>query len=198
VAAPAVRGGARPGKMGLKIGMWMFLVSDGVGFGAMLLAYGVLRVRAASWPRAGDRLSIPLTAVMTFVLLASSLTVVLATAAARAGRRAAWAAWLAASVVGGALFLGGQALEYHRLATGSPPLGLTTDTFASTFFVVTGFHGLHVLAGIVCLVVALVRGLRATGGTADADALEVVSLFWHFVDLAWVPIFTFVYLLPAR
>jgi heme/copper-type cytochrome/quinol oxidase subunit 3 len=191
---PAVLGGARPGK----IGMWIFLVTDGMGFGAMLIAYGVLRARAAAWPPASARLSMPLVAAMTFVLLASSLAALLSVAAARQGQRGASLGWLAATIACGAAFLGGQALEYHHLVTGTPAMGLTTDLFASTFYAVTGYHGLHVLAGVVYLAILLARGLRATGGVADPDTLEVAALFWHFVDLAWVPIFTFVYLFPAR
>ena len=191
LAEPASFGAASGGK----IGMWIFLVTDGMGFGGMLLAYGVLRARAASWPEAGHRLAIPLAAAMTLALLTSSLTVLLALAASRAGRRAASAAWLAITFACGAAFLAGQAGEYHHLLTGTPAMGLTTDIFASTFYAITGYHGLHVLAGVIVLGALLVRSARAPLG---ANVIEVAALFWHFVDLAWVPIFTFVYLLPAR
>jgi len=185
-------GGAGAGK----IGMWVFLVTDGMGFGAMLIAYGVLRTRAATWPDPAARLAIPLAAAMTLALLASSLTVLLALASAREGRRGATGAWLGVTVALGALFLAAQALEYRHLLTGAPALGLTSDTFASTFYVITGYHGLHVLAGVVYLGTLLLRGGR--GRSREAGTLEVAALYWHFVDLAWVPIFTFVYLLPAR
>jgi heme/copper-type cytochrome/quinol oxidase subunit 3 len=204
---PALFGAAGGGK----IGMWVFLVSDGMGFGGMLAVYGVLRARAAEWPDAGQRLSIPLAAGMTLALLTSSLGVLLALAAARARRRAAATGWLGVTVGGGLLFLGGQALEYRHLLTGAPAMGLTSDTFASVFYTVTAYHGLHVLAGVIYLGVLLVRNAGAApsaeapapgdaraGANPIANGLEIAALFWHFVDLAWVPIFTFVYLLPVR
>jgi heme/copper-type cytochrome/quinol oxidase subunit 3 len=191
VAEPAVFGGASGGK----IGMWIFLVTDGMGFGAMLMAYGVLRARADRWPDPGRWLNLPLAAAMTLALLTSSLTVLLALAAARAERRWAAAGWLAVTVACGLAFLGGQGYEYHHLLSDSPRVGLGADLFGSTFYLVTGFHGLHVLAGVIYLGLLAFRSARKPLGSR---LLEVAALFWHFVDLAWVPIFTFVYLLPAR
>jgi len=129
---------------------------------------------------------------MTFALLTSSLTMSLAVAAARAGRARARVAFLAATLALGLGFLGGQALEYRRLLTGAHPLGLADGAFASTFYALTGFHGAHVLAGVVFL------GALLVGRVTAPRVLEVAALFWHFVDLAWVPIFSFVYLLPTR
>src|SRR4051812_14193482 len=154
VSAPEVTSSGR-------VGMWMFLGTDAMGFGAMLLAYGVLRVHADAWPDARDRLDIGQTAGMTFALLASSLTMTMAVLAARDGRGRARAAWLAATVALGAAFLGGQAAEYARLLSGPRRMGLTTDAFASTFYALTGFHGAHVLAGVILLGALL--GRRATG-----------------------------------
>jgi len=183
-----------------KIGMWIFLVTDGMGFGGLLIADGVLRVRAAAWPDPASRLAIPLAAAMTMVLLTSSLTVLLALAAARQGRPRAATGWLAATVGCGAAFLVAQGFEYAHLGGGAAALGLSDGAFASTFYVITGYHGLHVLAGIVYLGTLLVAGgLGARDGQPrDERTLEIAALYWHFVDLAWVPIFTFVYLLPAR
>jgi cytochrome c oxidase subunit 3 len=191
---PAVFGGATGGK----IGMWVFLVTDGMGFGAMLAAYAVLRARAAAWPDPYERLAIPLAGGMTLLLIASSLTVLLALASARAGKRGGAAGWLAVTVACGLAFLGGQAYEYHHLLTAASRMGLTTNAFASTFYVVTGFHGAHVLAGVIYLAVLFGRQLGRRKGAVDPNVIQVAALFWHFVDLAWVPIFTFVYLLPAR
>jgi cytochrome c oxidase subunit 3 len=201
-AEPAVLGGARGGK----IGMWVFLVTDGMGFGALLAAYAVLRARAAVWPEPSSRLSIPLAAAMTLALLTSSTTVMLALGAARAERRAAARAWLAVTIACGLAFLGGQAYEYHHLLTGPSRMGFSTDLFGSTFYALTGYHGLHVLAGVSYLGALLARGARTRNartrgsrtGPLAPEVLEVAALFWHFVDLAWVPIFTFVYLLPPR
>jgi cytochrome c oxidase subunit 3 len=178
-----------------KVGMWIFLATDAMGFGGMWIAYGVLRARAISWPDPAQRLAIPLAAAMTLVLLTSSFTVLLALAAARVGRAAAARGWLALSALCGAGFLAGQALEYHHLLNGTPRMDLTSDLFASTFYAITGFHGLHVVVGAALLIGLAARGRRAP---LRPSTIEVAALFWHFVDAAWVPIFTFVYLLPAR
>jgi heme/copper-type cytochrome/quinol oxidase subunit 3 len=178
-----------------KIGMWIFLASDAMGFGGMWAAYGVLRARALTWPDPAERLAVPLAAAMTLALLTSSLTVSLAVAAARVGRASAARGWLALSVLCGLGFLAGQAVEYRHLLLGTPRMGLTTDVYASTFYAITGFHGLHVLAGLLILIGVSARGRRAP---LWPSTLEVAALFWHFVDFAWVPIFTFLYLVPAR
>jgi heme/copper-type cytochrome/quinol oxidase subunit 3 len=187
--APAPRAGAG------RIGIWIFLVTDAMGFGALLLAYGVLRTRSAGWPDPMERFMIPVAAAMTLVLLTSSLAVLLALAAADQGRRGAARGWLAATMLCGLGFLAGQAFEYQHLLQGTSPMGLTSGLFASLFYVITGFHGLHVLAGLLVLgVVAIGRGV----GPAWSRRVEVAALFWHFVDVAWVAIFTFVYLLPVH
>ncbi len=187
--APVDRVGAGP------IGMWIFLVTDGMGFGALLLAYGVLRTRAVGWPDPMERFLIPVAAAMTLVLLTSSMAVLLALSAADEGRGRAARGWLAATIVCGLGFLAGQAFEYHQLMHDGVPMGLTSGLFASLFYVITGFHGLHVAAGLLVLgSVMLGRG----AGPAWASRVEVAALFWHFVDVIWVVIFTFIYLLPVR
>ena len=164
-------------------GMWTFLATDAMGFAGLLIAYGILRVRADVWPDARSRLALAPAAAMTFALLLSSLTMTLAT---RAPTLKARRGWLIATLALGAAFLAGAAIEYGHL-----PMGLTSDLFASTFYVITGFHGLHVLAGVI----AVGFMLRAKHG---AQAVETMALYWHFVDAAWMPIFSFVYLWPAR
>lgn len=171
-------------------GMWTFLATDAMGFGGLLIAYGVLRVRAGvdSWPDPRARLALAPAAAMTFALLLSSLTMTLATRAPTVGRRRGW---VLATLALGVAFLGGGAFEYAHLLGGAPAMGLTADLFASTFYVVTGFHALHVLAGVV----AVSFMLRAK---IDAQVLETTALYWHFVDAAWMPIFSIIYLWPAR
>jgi heme/copper-type cytochrome/quinol oxidase subunit 3 len=174
-----------------KVGMWTFLATDAMGFGSLLMAYAILRVHADQWPDAQERLAVMAAALMTAALVTSSFTVTLALRAARAGRDGARLTWLAVTIVLGLAFLGGQALEYQHLVAGPHRMGLGADVFASTFYAVTGYHGLHVLAGVIMLVAMLMaRGPRLR-------TLEVVAIFWHFVDLAWIPIFSFVYLLPV-
>jgi heme/copper-type cytochrome/quinol oxidase subunit 3 len=171
-------------------GMWTFLATDAMGFAGLLVAYGVLRVRAAvdAWPDPRGRLALEPAAAMTVALLASSLTMTLAT---RAPALRARRGWLVATFALGLAFLAGTAIEYRHLLAGATPMGLTVDLFASTFYVITGFHALHVLAGLV----GMGFMLRAS---VDRQATETFGLYWHFVDAMWMPIFSLVYLWPTR
>ena len=180
-------GSSAPVRVGVA-GMWTFLATDAMGFGGLFIAYAMLRVRAESWPDPRARLALAPVAAMTLALLTSSLTMTLAV---RAGRGRARAGWLGATLAFGLVFLAGELLEYRHLWTAAMPTRIGGDLFASTFYALTGYHGLHVLAGVVCLSVV---SLRRSG----QRTLEVVALYWHFVDLAWMPIFTFLYLLPTR
>ena len=182
VAAPAASSGVG------NAGMWIFLATDAMGFGGLFIAYGVLRARAATWPDARAHLALAPAAVMTFALLVSAFT---AAQAARAARPGARRGWLVATAILGLAFLAGEVAEYRRLAAGADPVRLGPDLFGATFYALTGYHGLHVLAGLLVLV-----GLLVAPRTR-ARHLEVAAIFWHFVDLAWIPIFTFVYLLPT-
>ncbi len=173
-----------------KIGMWTFLATDAMGFAGLLIATAVLRVHSDDWPDAHERLDLLQAALMTAALVTSSFTMTLAARAARAGRDTARTAWLIATLALGGAFLGGQAAEYRHLVEGASPMGLRADTFAGTFYVITGYHGLHVVVGLLVLVTLLVAG------RGRARAIEVAAIFWHFVDLAWIPIFSFVYLMP--
>lgn len=176
-------GAAPPGR----IGMAIFLGSDAMGFGGLLLAYAVLRAQAATWPEPTLRFDRTLAIVLTALLLASSATMTAAVAAVRAGRPAA-RRWSLATAGLGAAFLAGQAVEFSALA-GAHHLGLTADHAASIFYVVTGFHGLHVAVGVAILLGVARRPAR--------EPLEVASLYWQFVDLVWIVIFTVIYLLPV-
>ena len=180
-------GSPAPARVGTA-GIWTFLATDAMGFDGLFIAYAMLRVRAETWPDPRARLVLAPVAAMTFALLTSSLTLTLAV---RAGRGRARAGWLLATLALGLAFLVGELLEYRHLWTAVAPTRLGTDLFASTFYALTGYHGLHVLAGVVCLSFVSL-------GRAGQRTLEVVALYWHFVDLAWMPIFTFLYLLPTR
>jgi cytochrome c oxidase subunit 3 len=169
-------------------GMWTFLATDAMGFAGLFIAYGVLRVRADVWPDPRTRIALAPAAAMTFALLASSLTMTLATRAASARVRQAW---LDATLALGVAFLAGAAFEYHHLLGGGAPMGLTTDLFASTFYLLTGFHALHVIAGVI----GIGFMFRAKAG---AQSVETMALYWHFVDAMWMPIFSIIYLWPAR
>jgi cytochrome c oxidase subunit 3 len=169
-------------------GMWTFLATDAMGFAGLLIAYGILRVRADVWPDPRSRLALAPAAAMTFALLLSSLTMTLATRAPSLGARRGW---IIATLALGAAFLAGGAIEYGHLLSAASPMGLTSDLFASTFYVITGFHGLHVLAGVIAL------GFMSRA-KHRAQAVETMALYWHFVDAAWMPIFSFIYLWPVR
>ena len=181
-----------------KVGMWVFLLSDAFSFGGLLLAYGILRGgTSGAWIHPGEpRLGINFTAGLTFLLICSSVTMVLAVAASAEGDRKATVRWLGLTALGGALFLCGQMQEYFGLFHGE---GLVKEglvfghsAYASTFYIVTSFHGLHVLTGTLYILITLVR---TQAGKADANDVEVLGLFWHFVDLVWILVFTFIYLL---
>jgi len=184
VAAPATHRSPRVGVAG----MWTFLATDAMGFAGLFFAYGVLRVRADAWPDPRAHLDLGLAAAMTFALLASAFTM---TRAARATAARARVGWLLATAGLGAAFLWGEVAEYRRLWTAADPVRIGGGAYGSTFYALTGYHGLHVVAGIVCLVAVALRGGRPR-------TVEVVALYWHFVDLAWMVLFTFLYLMPTR
>ncbi len=188
-------GGASHGK----IGMWMYLMTDAMTFAGFLLGYALLRARIDSWPRPSDILGIELSTIMTTILIISSVTLVIAQAKGEDKDRKGLIKYLGITIFGGVIFLGMQAYEYTHLAhafgmslanfTGGPP------QFASTFFVITGFHGLHVLAGVIYLTVILGRALAGKYDNGNVNEVEIAGLFWHFVDLVWILVFTFMYLI---
>jgi cytochrome c oxidase subunit 3/cytochrome o ubiquinol oxidase subunit 3 len=194
-----------PTSMGIdhrKLAMWIFLASDCMFFGALIATYLIYRGRAeqlflagqGSGPLPHEILDIPYTSVSAFVLLMSSMTMVLALAAVQKGNARNTRVWLAATSLLGSIFVGGQFYEFTEFH--HEGLGLTTNMFGSTFFTLTGFHGAHVTIGIFMLLSLLVVSLR--GGVTQRDAInvEIVGLYWHFVDIVWIIIFTLVYLIP--
>ena len=184
-----------------KLGMWIFLLSDAFSFGGLLLAYGILRGGSTVWRHPGEpSLGINFTAGLTFLLICSSVTMVLAHAAAVEGKRNETVKFLALTILGGVLFLFGQYQEYFGIVGhGLTHEGLNfgKSHYATTFYITTSFHGLHVTTGVLYLTVILVRTLmgKYDGGGNNANHIEIVGLFWHFVDLVWILVFTFIYLL---
>lgn len=184
----------------LKVGMWIFLLSDAFSFAGLLLAYGILRAAAPNWVQPGEpEFGINFTAGLTFLLICSSVTMVMAVAACQAGKRGKTLAFLGLTILGGALFLCGQYQEYFGInGPGLIEEGLRFGQShrATTFFVITSFHGLHVLTGVIILSIMFVRTARGRYDNGNHDAIEATGLFWHFVDLVWILVFTFVYLIP--
>jgi cytochrome c oxidase subunit III len=185
-------GAATPGK----IGMWIFLVSDAFAFGGLLIAEGILYAGHSPWRQPGEpALGIAFTAALTFVLVCTSLTNVLAWAAAADGRRQQAALLLGLTALGGVVFLVGQYHEWFGVR-GLVREGLVfgQSARASIFFVITGFHGAHVLAGVVYILAITVGYLRAR---VTERQIELLGLYWCFVDFVWVFVFSFVYLVPS-
>lgn len=184
-----------------KLGMWLFLISDTMSFGALLAAYGAVRAGAAEWAPPADMLDINLTAGMTFLLICSSVTMVKALEAIQNGNQSRMCTFLGLTILGGLIFLGLQAYEWthlitHGLTFTTLPHGMSGSTlFGPTFYIITGFHGAHVTGGVIYLTVILIQGLRGTYTAAYNHKVEILGLYWHFVDLIWIMVFTFIYLL---
>jgi cytochrome c oxidase subunit 3 len=189
-------GGRSPFNVGWpKLMMWLFLVQDTLTFAGLLTAYGYARLSMGRWPVQGEIFNIWLVGAMTFDLICSSATMAIAVAAANRGDWARAIRFLLYTVIGGLLFLGAQAYEWnHFIGEGarlfSNPWGI--PLFSAAFFIITGFHGGHVTAGVVYL---LITARRAATRSIQAESVEIAGLYWHFVDLVWVFIFTLLYLL---
>jgi cytochrome c oxidase subunit 3 len=211
-----------------KMMMWFFLLSDAFTFSSLLISYGALRFSAAAWPDASLVFqSVPgliehgaplvFVGIMTFILILSSVTMVLAVEAGHRNARKEVIGWMIATVIGGFMFLGCQALEWNHLHSegfwwSSIPnpetlkeffrngvsyhdQALSAHQFANLFFTITGFHGFHVFTGVVINIIITVNVLLGTYEKRGSYLMiEKVGLYWHFVDLVWVFVFTFFYL----
>jgi len=192
-------GGAQPYAVpSKKLGMWLFIVSDAITFSAVIFSYGYLRLAATAWPRPFEGPSITNATIMTFVLLSSSVAMVLAVRASSMGKVAAAVGWLVATALGGVIF---DVLHIHEwlglIAEGVRPFHNPwgTPMFGAAFFSMTGLHMLHVTIGVVYLLIIAVGFGRRKFSAVD---VEVSGLYWHFVDLVWMFIFPLVYLLSAK
>ena len=177
-----------------KLAMWGFLGSECLLFGGLIstyLLYKNLIAEGSIGPK--EVFDIPFTSVSSFVLLMSSLTMVLALSAIQRGDERANRTWLLTTATLGAIFIGGQVYEFTTFVREG--LGYTTNTASSAFFTLTGFHGVHVTIGILMLVVTIAMSLRGRIPHSRAEAVEIVGLYWHFVDVVWILIFTVVYLI---
>lgn len=192
---------ATPGKLA----MWFFLCSDLMSFSGLLLAYGLLRGGSDNWiPEGAPELGINFTAGLTFLLICSSVTMVMAYAAVVEKDRKGALKWLGITVIGGALFLCGQAQEYfgtfeaifHHEGLIREGLLFGTTHYANTFYIITSFHGAHVLTGVIYLAIIWIQLARGKYDDGNYNNIEIAGLFWHFVDLVWIIVFTVVYLIP--
>ena len=176
-----------------KLGMWVFLASEAVFFSALITTFVILHGRSPSGPTAKEVLSLPLVSINTFVLIGSSMALVTALFAAQRHDIRKATMWLIGTIVLGIAFLGGQAFEFTHLANDG--VLLSSNLFGATFFTLTGTHGLHVLSGLVWLIILLVQLRRGREVERAAFKIEIAGLYWHFVDLIWILIFTIVYLI---
>ena len=196
-----------------KLGMWVFLGSEVRFFTALIGSYIILRFGSPEhWAAPGQILNIPLTAVNTFLLICSSVTMVKAFAAIQDGDQRLLKLYLLATVAIGAAFVGVQAYEYtHLVHDGFLPSGyrpgselaeraaegllpVSVGVYGSSFYTMTGFHGFHVSVGVICMSFVTWKAYRGAYTKEDHRGVEVVGLYWHFVDLVWIILFTIVYL----
>lgn len=199
-----------------KLMMWYFLMSDAFTFGALLIAYGTVRFSSNSWPDPNDvfnsfpfaghaHLPLVFVSLMTFILIVSSVTMVLAVHEGHHGNKKGVIKWMLWTIVGGIAFLGCQAWEwthlYHQGAWwGRNPFAnmdgtIASSNFSNFFFTITGFHGFHVLSGVVINIIVTIMAWKGVfERRGHYLMIEKVGLYWHFVDLVWVFVFLFFYL----
>ncbi len=175
-----------------KLAMLLFIANEAVFFLLLLLAYVALHRRTGTGPTAASSLDLAATSVYSVLLLSSSFTLWRAEVSHRKGRRRPLRGWLAATIVLGAGFLFGQAREYAGLL--GRGVTISRDLFGTTFFTLTGFHGLHVFLGLVMLAILLGFALLGRAREPSEGAMNAISVYWHFVDAVWVVIFSVVYL----
>ena len=178
-----------------KLAMWVFLGSECLLFGGLISTYMFNKGRIGpNDVGPNDVFDIPFTSVSSFVLLMSSLTMVFAVSAIAKGDIRGNRIWLATTAALGATFVAGQVYEFTAFY--SEGLGFTTNLFGSAFYALTGFHGAHVTIGIIMLMSLYVMSMRGNLGPERAETVEIIGLYWHFVDIVWIVIFTIVYLFP--
>ena len=176
-----------------KVGFWAFMGSECLFFGTLITTYMVYKGASVSGPFPEEILNIPLTSISTFVLLMSSTAMVLALDQVRKGNKKNTLISLAGVIVLGSIFLGFQVYEFtHFVHEG---LTIQQNVFGSSFFVLTGFHGAHVTVGVIWMATLFIRSLMNKLPPAKALQVEIAGLYWHFVDIVWIVIFTLVYLI---
>ncbi|MGE3324324.1 MAG: heme-copper oxidase subunit III [Acidimicrobiia bacterium] len=183
------------GMSNTKLAMWLFLGSECLLFGGLISTYMLYRGRTAGGPTPNAMFDIPFTSASSFVLLCSSLTMVLAVSSMTRGDLPRARNWIVATAMLGSLFVAGQVYEFTAFYREGA--GFTTNLFSSSFYTLTGFHGVHVSIGIMMLLSVYAMAKRQNWGPEKAETVEIVGLYWHFVDIVWIIIFTLVYLIPA-
>ncbi|MYC32503.1 MAG: cytochrome oxidase subunit III [Chloroflexi bacterium] len=173
--------------------MWVFLGSDCLFFGSLIATYMVYRGQSIVGPYPKDIIDVPITTISTFVLLMSSFAMVMAVAAARNGNQKRLIQWLIFTIILGGGFIGFQVYEFNLFRVEG--LRYETNLFSSTFFTLTGFHGAHVTLGLFWLLCLTIIAARNKSGRPSAEDVDIAGLYWHFVDIVWIVIFTLLYLI---
>ena len=176
-----------------KLAMWVFLGSECLLFGGLISTYLLYKDKAVTGPTPSELYDIPFTSISSFILLMSSLTMVLAVAAIQRGDHRRLRIWLLTTALLGSFFIAGQVYEFTVFV--KEGMGFTTNAASSAFYTLTGFHGAHVTIGIIMLLSTVALSFRGRIPPHRAEAVEIVGLYWHFVDVVWVLIFTIVYLI---
>ena len=178
-----------------KLGMWLFLASECLLFGGLITTFLLYKLPApGDGPAPQDLYDIPFTSISSFVLLMSSLTMVLAVSAIERGDKERFHTWIVGTALLGCVFIAGQVYEFQLFV--EEGMGYTSSRASSAFYTLTGFHGVHVTIGIIMLASVLLLSLRGHIHRRNAETVEVVGLYWHFVDVVWILIFAIVYLIP--
>lgn len=204
------RGTSGFGVYNMKLGMWIFLLSEVMFFTGLIGAYIILRFSSPEqFANPGQVLNVPLTAANTFLLICSSVTMVKAFAEIERGNQKGLKIYLILTAVIGMMFVGVQAIEYYALAhEGFVPVAnlyaahgrhggevvLGGSLYGATFYTMTGFHGAHVSIGVACLWFTVFQAYRGRYTKTNHGGIEIMGLYWHFVDLVWIILFTIVYL----
>ncbi len=178
-----------------KMLMWIFLGSDCMFFAALIATYMVYRGQSLNGPYPNDIISVPITTISTFVLLCSSFAMVQALSATNRNDQKWIRIWLLATAFLGAIFIGFQIFEFNSFKNEGLTLG--ANLFGATFFTLTGFHGAHVTIGIIWLLGMFVVAMKGRLGPASSLDVEILGLYWHFVDIVWIIIFTLLYLIAG-
>ncbi len=183
--------GRRPDRA--RVCAWAFVISEAIFFALLIIAYVVFNFdQTGDGPSAVNSLNVERTGIFTLFLLSSSLTFMVAERSLRLGRQASFVTWLGITILFGVVFLAGQAWEYTDLLTSG--VAIDTNLFASTFFTVTGFHGLHVTGGLVALAIMFALGRKQRVTQAQSKPFGAIGIYWHFVDVVWIVVFATIYL----
>jgi len=176
-----------------KLGVWTLIGSESVFFAALILTYIIMRGKSVVGPYPHEVLDVTITAANTFILICSSMSLVLGLSASQQGNFRRMRGWLIVTIALGLVFLTGQIIEFSLLI--SHGLTISRNMFGSTFYTLTGFHGAHVAVGVIWLGFVLAHSFQKSEMHDVPMRLELAGLYWHFVDLVWILIFTLVYLI---